>query len=62
MRYWRLFMGVAGNDDPALNALSPRRLAARADAPVLLIFGKDDTVVSNDQSLSFERALRAAAG
>ncbi len=60
MRYWRQFMGAANDGDPALNPYSPRRLAARADAPVLLIFGKDDTVVSNEQSLGFARAMRAA--
>jgi dipeptidyl aminopeptidase/acylaminoacyl peptidase len=60
MRYWHLFMGVQTNGDATLNAYSPRKLADRADAPVLLIFGKDDTVVPNDQSLSFASALRGA--
>src|SRR5690606_9971004 len=33
-----------------LAELSPRRLAARADAPVLLIHGRDHTVVPYEQS------------
>jgi dipeptidyl aminopeptidase/acylaminoacyl peptidase len=42
-----------------LEAISPARQAARADAPVLLIHGKDDTEVPIDQSRTMERALRA---
>lgn len=40
--------------------VSPRRLAARADAPVLLIHGKDDTVVPYNQSLVMADALKDA--
>ena len=36
------------------------RLADKADAPILLIHGKDDTVVLYDQSTSMQRALLAA--
>lgn len=61
MRYWRTFMGA---DNPgglaALDALSPAKLGARADAPILLIHGKDDTVVLIEQSRAMERALKAA--
>jgi dipeptidyl aminopeptidase/acylaminoacyl peptidase len=61
VRYWRAFLGA---DRPGwvseLNAVSPARLAGRADAPVLLIHGKDDTVVKIEQSRRMERALRAA--
>ena len=32
------------------DAVSPRRFAARADAPILLIHGRDDTVVPYEQS------------
>lgn len=57
-RYWRAFLGA---DKPgwmsALAALSPARLASRADAPVLLIHGKDDTLVRLEQSRRMERAL-----
>ncbi len=57
-RYWNVAMGATGPNDSALREISPAHLAARADAPVLLIFGKDDTVVPNDQSTSMARALR----
>jgi len=42
------------------DAVSPRRHAARADAPILLIHGKDDTVVPFDQSDNMAHALAAA--
>ena len=41
-------------------AVSPARLAARADAPILLIHGDKDTVVPIEQSRLMERALRDA--
>jgi dienelactone hydrolase len=41
-------------------AVSPRQQAARADAPILLIHGRDDTVVPFDQSEGMARALRSA--
>ncbi|HTH28771.1 MAG TPA: S9 family peptidase, partial [Sphingobium sp.] len=43
-----------------LAAVSPIRFASNADAPILLIHGKDDTVVLYEQSASMARALRAA--
>jgi dienelactone hydrolase len=43
-----------------LTARSPIVFADRADAPVLLIHGSDDTVVDFDQSVAMERALKAA--
>jgi dienelactone hydrolase len=42
------------------DAVSPRRHAARADAPILLIHGRDDTVVPFDQSDNMAHALAAA--
>jgi dipeptidyl aminopeptidase/acylaminoacyl peptidase len=41
-------------------AVSPRQHAAQADAPILLIHGKDDTVVPFDQSDNMAHALAAA--
>ena len=58
VRFWNRFMGVKPGVD--LDSVSPARLAARADAPVLLIHGKDDTVVLLAQSQEMERALRRA--
>ncbi|MXO90569.1 alpha/beta hydrolase family protein [Pontixanthobacter aquaemixtae] len=43
-----------------LSALSPARNADRADAPVLLIHGKDDTVVPFEHAASMEDALKDA--
>jgi dipeptidyl aminopeptidase/acylaminoacyl peptidase len=42
------------------DAVSPRRLADRADAPILLIHGREDTVVPFDQSDNMAHALRNA--
>jgi dienelactone hydrolase len=41
-----------------LKAISPINFADRADAPILLIHGKNDTVVLHEQSAAMERALR----
>lgn len=43
-----------------LKAVSPVRFADKADAPVLLIHGKDDTVVHFSQSTAMADALRRA--
>jgi dienelactone hydrolase len=59
-RYWREFMGVKTVWETELNDISPVRLAEHADAPVLLIHGKDDTVVQLRQSQSMARALTRA--
>jgi dipeptidyl aminopeptidase/acylaminoacyl peptidase len=59
-RYMRKFFGVEFLDDPVLRKYSPAKLADHADAPILLIYGEDDSVVPVDQSLEMERALRAA--
>jgi dipeptidyl aminopeptidase/acylaminoacyl peptidase len=40
--------------------VSPRKHARNADAPILLIHGKDDTVVAYKQSTDMADALRAA--
>ena len=51
-------MGVAGA--PNLDSISPAKLASRADAPILLIHGTDDSVVPIAQSQEMDAALRAA--
>ena len=43
-----------------LNAASPAQHAERVRAPVLLIHGRDDTVVPIAQSRTMERALTSA--
>jgi dipeptidyl aminopeptidase/acylaminoacyl peptidase len=56
----RRLTGTQGEGMRALAALSPAHIAAQADAPVLLIHGKDDTVVPIEQSRIMETALKRA--
>lgn len=70
--YWTDYRESGGNKvvkaslreslgDPKLFAeVSPRRQAATADAPILLVHGKDDTVVPFKQSEAMADALRSA--
>lgn len=59
-RYWNRFMGADRVGDTSLDERSPARLAAQVDAPVLLIHGRDDTVVPIDQSRRMVDALKKA--
>ncbi len=59
-REWRTAIEGQDKDGPELAAISPARLADRADAPVLLVHGTDDTVVPIDQSRRMASALKAA--
>lgn len=60
VRYWNRFMGADRLGDRDLDPISPAKQAARADAPILLLHGRDDTVVPFEQSRIFADALRAA--
>jgi dipeptidyl aminopeptidase/acylaminoacyl peptidase len=60
VRYWDRFIGASGVDDPILETLSPREYAAGVSIPVLLIHGRDDTVVPHKQSQLMAKALRKA--
>lgn len=60
LRYWTRYMGAQDLGDPVLAKYSPALQAASASAPVLLIHGKDDTVVPLDQSLEMADALKRA--
>jgi dipeptidyl aminopeptidase/acylaminoacyl peptidase len=60
LRYWTRYLGVTDRRDPRLNEISTVRAARNGNAPVLLIHGRDDTVVPFDQSTDAESALRAA--
>lgn len=53
-------IGSRFRDVKAINAVSPAKIAERAGAPVLLIHGKDDTVVPIGQSRMMRDALKAA--
>ena len=59
-RYWDRFMGAADQSDPALVAISPIEHIANVSVPVLLIHGRDDTVVPYEQSEVMESALKRA--
>lgn len=60
VRYWNRFMGAERLGDRSLDDRSPAHLAGRADAPMLLIHGRDDTVVPIEQSRVMAQALRRA--
>jgi dipeptidyl aminopeptidase/acylaminoacyl peptidase len=47
-------------NDPVLAKYSPALLADQASAPILLIHGKDDTVVPFQQSVEMADALKKA--
>jgi dipeptidyl aminopeptidase/acylaminoacyl peptidase len=59
-RYWDRFMGVSGASDPVLSAISPIEHVSAVNVPVLLIHGKDDTVVPYEQSQVMLDALKRA--
>jgi len=60
LRYWQRFMGAEDGFDEILEARSPITHAAQTDAPVLLIHGRDDTVVDASQSRRMASALKRA--
>ena len=53
-------MGATWSGDGSLGARSPFHQASKADAPILLIHGKDDTVVPISESENMDAALRRA--
>jgi esterase/lipase len=59
-RYWDRYMGVKGPDDAALDGISPIKHLDAVSVPVLLIHGRDDTVVPYEQSDVMYDALRRA--
>ena len=59
-RDWRALVGAEGESNAVMDTLSPALVAKLADAPILLIHGKDDTVVPIDQSESMAAALKRA--
>ena len=59
-RFWDRFLGVSGTDDPALDAISPIKHVDKVTIPILLIHGRDDTVVPISQSEDMADALKAA--
>jgi dipeptidyl aminopeptidase/acylaminoacyl peptidase len=59
-RYWDRFMGATGPNDLTLDLISPADQAAKADIPILIVHGKDDTVVAYNQSQVMADALSRA--
>jgi len=59
-RFWNRFMGVTGPSDPLLQQISPIKHIDAINVPVLLIHGKDDTVVTFDQSRDMYDAMKHA--
>ena len=59
-RFWDRFMGASRPGDPILWQLSPLAHAAAVNVPVLLIHGRDDTVVPFRQSERMYEALQRA--
>jgi dipeptidyl aminopeptidase/acylaminoacyl peptidase len=57
-RYWRAATGADKLGEKVLKTISPTTYADKVDVPVLLIHGKDDTVVPIDQSREMESALK----
>lgn len=58
--YWDRRIGSRFRDQKALYAVSPAKIAYKAGAPILLIHGKDDTVVPISQSMFMRDALEVA--
>ena len=58
LSYWKEHIGSA--TDPRLAQRSPARAAAAVRAPVLLLHGADDTVVTPSQSQLMAKALKEA--
>jgi dipeptidyl aminopeptidase/acylaminoacyl peptidase len=59
-RYWSRFMGAKNSGDPVLAAYSPALHVDKVKAPVLLVHGRDDTVVPLEQSRIMADALQRA--
>jgi dipeptidyl aminopeptidase/acylaminoacyl peptidase len=58
-RYWKRFWGVSGSSDPLLDGISPVKQVNAVNVPVLLIHGRDDTVVPFEQSQMMFDAMQA---
>jgi dipeptidyl aminopeptidase/acylaminoacyl peptidase len=59
-RYWTRFMGVEDAKDPVLAEISPAAHVDKVAAPILLIHGRDDSVVPLEQSQVMASALQKA--
>lgn len=60
VRYWNRFLGVVGPNDPLVTTISPIAHVGAITTPVLLIHGKDDTVVPYEQSEVMRDGMKKA--
>jgi len=60
VRYWTRFMGAEEIRDPALSKISPAAHVDQITSPILLVHGRDDTVVPLEQSTLMADALKRA--
>lgn len=60
VRYWTTLLGVESRKDPELADISPILHVGSIAVPVLLVHGKDDTVVPYNQSVLMAAALKKA--
>jgi dipeptidyl aminopeptidase/acylaminoacyl peptidase len=60
LRYWDRFMGVSGPGDPVLEQISPIKHLDAVNVPVMMIHGRDDTVVPYEQSSIMFDAMKRA--
>jgi len=58
--YWDVRLGSRFRDEKALKEVSPNEIAANAGAPILIIHGRDDTVVPFSHAIKMADALKAA--
>ncbi|MDB6061036.1 MAG: peptidase [Verrucomicrobiaceae bacterium] len=59
-RYWRAVTGADKEGDATMRSISPAYFADKARSPILLIHGRDDTVVPIAQSQRMASALQHA--
>ncbi len=60
VRYLLRLLAIERPNDRSLRQISPVAMVENGSAPVLLIHGRDDTVVPYDNSTAMETALRHA--
>jgi dienelactone hydrolase len=59
-RYWTRFMGAESDRERVLTEISPAKHLDKVSIPILLVHGRDDTVVPLEQSRMMADALKAA--
>jgi dipeptidyl aminopeptidase/acylaminoacyl peptidase len=60
VRYWRRYAGAKSLQDPVIEQISPIEHVRDVKDPILLMHGKDDSVVPREQTLLMHKALQRA--